>query len=296
MLQRILVPIDGSPLSERALSLTETFARAHDAEVMLARVVEPTIGFGFEPGPITTADVYQEIEDAVDHSAEQHLETLVARLIAKSVRARGNLLRGNPGLMLLDCEQTMHADLVIIGTHGRSGLARLALGSVADQLMREGTAPVLLVRSQSPALGAADTALVPLDGSVIAEQALQLVKELAGQPLRCVHLLRVIENTDDQGGAIRYLEGVQQELVALGLEVHVSIQIDDPATAIAREAAHTHLVILCTHGRGGFARLRHGSVAVQVIHKCAIPTLVVRARTAAHQLIDSAGPVLSEVT
>jgi nucleotide-binding universal stress UspA family protein len=277
MLQRILVPTDGSPLSEYALPLTEIFARAQAAEVILARVVEPPTWFAFEPDGVTTAEIYQEIVDAVDHEAQTHLEGLVKQLQGAGLHARGELLRGSPSLVLLDYEQHLAPDLVIMGTHGRSGVLRFALGSVADRLVREGTAPVLLIRSQSPARTVGETALVPLDGSDLAAQALSLVKVLAGQPIRRVRLLRAIATADKRAGASRYLEGIAQELAARGLEVETSVQVAKPGDAIAAEAPRADLVIISTHGRSGFDRLRHGSVADYVVHQSTIPTLLVRA-------------------
>jgi nucleotide-binding universal stress UspA family protein len=278
MLQRILVPTDGSPLSESALPLTETFAQAQKSEVILARVIEPPIWFGFEPDIATTGAAYQDVLDAVDQAAQEHLDGLVTRLQAAGLHARGELLRGSPSLMLLDYEKSVEPDLVIMVTHGRSGILRFALGSVADRLVREGTVPVLLVRSLSPTPSTADTALVPLDGSDLAEQALTMVKNLAGKPIHRVRLLRAITTADEWVGASQYLEGLAQELATMGLEVETSIRVGEPAPTIADEAPWADLVIISTHGRSGFDRLRHGSVADRVVHESAIPTLLVRAR------------------
>jgi nucleotide-binding universal stress UspA family protein len=168
------------------------------------------------------------------------------------------------------------------------------MGSVADLMVREGCAPVLLVRSLSPALSAADTALVPLDGSAAAENALTMVKELAGKPIRRVHLLRAIEAPEEWDGARRYLEGIARGLAGLGLEVTTSVRVDEPAAAIMRTAPRAHLVILSTHGRGGVDRLRHGSVANRIVHQGTIPTLLVRVHAVEAAALSPSLPIAVE--
>jgi nucleotide-binding universal stress UspA family protein len=278
MLQRILVPIDGSELSERALALTTTFARAQAAEVILVRVVEPPLWYDPEPDGITSADIYQELVDAVEQEAQAYLDRLVTQLEADGLRVRGELLHGSPSPVLLEYEERVQPDLIIMGTHGRSGIQRFALGSIADRLVREGTVPVLLIRSLSPALSVAEGALVPLDGSRTAEQALPMVKMLAGKPLRRIRLLRAIATADEWATASQYLEDIAHQLTTSGLEVETTVRMDEPSVAIVSEAPSAHLVIISTHGRSGFDRLRHGSIADQVVHQSTVPTLLVRAQ------------------
>jgi nucleotide-binding universal stress UspA family protein len=168
-----------------------------------------------------------------------------------------------------------------MGTHGRTGLARFALGSVADVMVREGTTPVLLVRSLQEPKARMETALVPLDGSILAEEALPTVESLSGKPLRHVQLLRAVASSDEEAGAMAYLERVAERLRAARLTTRLMVETTTPADAITQWGRNADVVILSTHGRGGFDRLRHGSVAEQGTRYLTTPTLLVRTRLAA---------------
>jgi nucleotide-binding universal stress UspA family protein len=159
------------------------------------------------------------------------------------------------------------------------GAARFTLGRVTDRLVREGRPPVLVVRRSSPAAPTLHRALVTLDGSDLAEEALPMVETLAGKPLESVVLLRIVANPQDQGPAMTYLEGVASRLSRLALKVEVVVGVGASTLGIERAARAVDLVILCTHGRGGVDRLRHGSVAEHVVREVDTPALLVRAGT-----------------
>jgi nucleotide-binding universal stress UspA family protein len=278
MLQRILVPTDGSVLAERAFPLAERIATCQGAAVVVARVVPPTTWVGYDPAAYGTSEAYQKLFDEMDEDCRRYLDRVADRFRAAGISVTTEMLRGSPIARLIDLEEQLAPDLVIMGTHGRSGLARLALGSVADLMVRYGAAPVLLVRAFAPALSGLRTALVPLDGSLLAEEVLPLVETLATRPLEHVRLLDAVADESDEGTAGRYLDQIAARLRASGVQVSTQVKLAPPAEAIADAAAHVDLVILSTHGRGGFERWRHGSVAAQVIAQLETPTLLVRAR------------------
>ena len=277
MLQHILFPTDGSPLSERAVPFAATLAVAQGAEVIAVRVVEPIAWIGYEPTGYVSAEVYQDMIDGVESEARYALAATTERLRASGATVRSELLRGTAAFGLLDYEASAKPDLVIMTTHGRTGLARFALGSIADRLVCEGTAPVLLIRPFSLAESSMERALIPLDGSPLAEEALTMVETLAGQPLRRVRLLRVVSTPQERPDAAAYLDHVAQRIGALGLQVEILIETGAPGRAIETAAEDADLVILSTHGRSGFARLRHGSVAEQATRRLSAPTLLIRA-------------------
>jgi nucleotide-binding universal stress UspA family protein len=186
------------------------------------------------------------------------------------------VLAGSPSDGLVRAEAELQPDLVVMASHGRSGLARFALGSVAERLVREGTAPVLIVHALNPLDQKLDFALVPLDGSSLAEQALPMVEALAGKPVRQVRLMRAVTLPEESTEARRYLDGVRDRLQSAGLEVTIEVRIDDPATAIQDAGERADLIVLATHGRGGFDRLRHGSVAERFTRQAQMPVLLVR--------------------
>ena len=184
-------------------------------------------------------------------------------------------MQGSPAAVLLDVEREQNIDLVVMGTNGRSGLARFALGSVADRMVREGTRPVLLARTPElePAL---KTALLMLDGSGVAEEAVPMVKTLAGRPIEIVKLFRAVDDVVDRGAAHTYLEGVSRHLAAEGVKTEITVDVGDPTILVRQAAQDTDLVVLSTHGRGGFDRFRHGSVADRVVRETEQPVPLIR--------------------
>ena len=91
-------------------------------------------------------------------------------------------------------------------------------------------------------------------------------------------LLRVVAETSDRGPAATYLDGVAARLAADGLQTQTRVEVGWPQEIIEKAAVDVDLVILCTHGRGGLERLRHGSVAEHVVREIDTPALVVRAK------------------
>jgi nucleotide-binding universal stress UspA family protein len=284
MFQRIMVPTDGSPASELAIPIAQRLAAAQNAEALLVQVIPyPVVYNHFSVNP----DVYQLILDASQSEAASNLGRLKAQFEDGGIRTRTLSPLGSPAATLLDAERDEQVDLVVMGTHGRTGLARFALGSIADRLVREGTQPVVLAPATSrDSLG---SALVMLDGSGVAEEVLPAVEALAGRPLNSVKLFRAVDDPSDRSAARTYLEGVNARLAALGLQTQIDVELGDPILLTRRAAQDADLVILCTHGRGGFDRFRHGSFADRVVRESDRPVLLVRAGTPATEAHGGAG-------
>jgi nucleotide-binding universal stress UspA family protein len=215
---------------------------------------------------------------AFDDEAQRNLDALAATAQAKGVTAYAARLHGSPIPTLLDYEEMIRPDLVVMASHGRTGLARFARGSVADTLIREGTAPVLLVRSFGPETASLERAVLPLDGSPLAEAAVTMVEGLAGKPLKSVELCQAVAEPEDRQAAIPYLEAVADRLRTTGLEVTVAATVGQPNKIIQAAAKGNDLVIMATHGRSGLDRLRHGSVAEYALRELSVPLLLVRPR------------------
>lgn len=279
MLNTILVPTDGSEESAKAIPIAAQIAKAQGAEIVLVRVVEPVLWDYHATETPIPPDVYESLVRANEEQAQSDLARLQATLEAQSVRARRIALRGFPASALLDIEEREHPQLVVMATHGRTGLVRFALGSVADRLVREGSVPVLLVRRTMTGTATLETAVVMLDGSTVAEQALPMVSELAGRPLRLVTLFRSVPRPEDREAARAYLSGIAARLAKPECSVREVVDVGDPRHTIERVARDHDLVMLCTHGYSGFDRLRHGSVAEAVVRNVERPVLLVRART-----------------
>lgn len=274
MIQRIMIPTDGSPESEQAVPIAEHIAAAQGAEALFVQVLEYPVLIGGYAG--ITADIYQQYLNAVAEEANTNLSRLSGQFADRGIRASTMRLRGNPAACLLDTEREQNVDLVVMSTRGRSGLARFALGSVAERLVREGTKPVLIARATSlePSLA---TVLLMLDGSGVAEEAVPIIEALAGRPIEKVKLFRAVGDPDDRGAAATYLQGVSLRLSASGLETEIAADVGDATMLVRRAAQGVGLVVLCTHGLGGFDRFRHGSVADRVVREVEQPVLLVRA-------------------
>ena len=278
MLQRIVMPTDGSIESEKPLSVATQLARAQDAELTLLRVVEELHYHDAEGSAAVSAEIYEEVIRGQQQDAIRSLDRIEQRLLGEGVRVTSEVRRGNAVSELFDYLASNKPDLVVMATHGRTGLARFAMGSVTDRMVREGSAPVLVTRMGTEPSSRLDRALVMLDGSGVAEEVLPLVTALAGKPLQHLTLYRVVADPGDRSAAATYLEGAATHLAATGITVETKIDLGDPRANIERAAEDVDLVILCTHGRSGLDRLRHGSIAEHVMHTVDAPALLVRAK------------------
>lgn len=273
MIKRIMLTTDGSITGERAVPYAQLIAAAQGAEVLIAQVVDLPllVSEDYEGGADWTG-----ILETLEATADANLEALGGRLRTAGINAEPSRLIGSPAGALLDFEKEKEPGLVVMASHGRTGFARFALGSVADRIVRHGTAPVLLVRDAMPE-ARLDTALVMLDGSGLAEEALKAAKLLAGQPLQTVKLFQAVTDPIDRKPAKTYLEGVAARLAKIELDADVSTDIGDPTVLFEQASEGTDFTILATHGRGGLDRIRHGSVAERVVHESRKPVLLMRA-------------------
>ena len=272
MFRQIMVPLDGSALAERALPNVEQLAPVTGATIHLVTVVEPLPHPGWAPMPAYVDPTLYEMTTA---NATAYIGRQRDRLAAAGVEVRTALLGGSATASLLDYERDAGIDLVVMASHGRTGLARFALGSVAGQLLLYGAAPVLLVRAFGD-VALPDRVLVPLDGSPLAEQALGAVRVLAHQLVKDITLLRAVHNDDQRGEAEEYLEGQATRSRLEGFTVETRVEIGDPATLIIAAADFSRLVVMATHGRSGPSRWALGSVADRVTHGGTAPVLLLR--------------------
>ena len=304
MFRNILVPLDGSPFGEHALPIAYALARRAGGHVHLVRVHEPIASLvpamaGWAPGP----EMEQWTRELAD-TESAYLRNVVDQA-NREVRVSPRLLHG----VVLDAlevdAQRTGADLLIMTTHGRGGIARAWLGSVADGLVRRVHIPVLLVRPEMDPPKPCDDpcirrVVVPLDGSALAEAVLEPAVEIARLAEARITVIQVLpppyffDTAEAQQAAPRtaelarmreqagaYLARVCGELAGRGIQATAQLLVDArPAHAIARYAqeAHGDLIALATHGRGGATRLLLGSVADKVLRTSPVPVLVLRPR------------------
>ena len=144
-LTRILVPLDGSELAERALAPARQLAAEFDAELLLLRVWETPL-YGVEDPP----SVMEALEQAASASAKDYITHGMCQLQAQGVPVRGETKNGAVAESILEQAQDSATNLIVMSTHGRSGVSRWVMGSVADRVLRASPVPVLLIRAAQP--------------------------------------------------------------------------------------------------------------------------------------------------
>jgi nucleotide-binding universal stress UspA family protein len=146
-IRRLLHATDFSPASTRAFKYAVDLATMHRAQLVILHVMtSPALGIPGE-GYVTPA-VYETLEASARSQAGRRLDAIVARAKKAGARARGLLLEGVPHELIVRSVRSQKADLLVIGTHGRSGLAKFFLGSVANRLVSMAACPVLTVRGR----------------------------------------------------------------------------------------------------------------------------------------------------
>lgn len=280
MFRRVLIPLDGSLLSESALApLERLVGGVDDARALLLHVSAPDSA----PEP--------EVEAALARAAD--------RVGAWPLPCETEVRSGDPAEAILAAVESFQPDLIAMATHGRGGLARLVRGSVAERVLRHALQPLLLVNPgteapKEPSPGF-QRILVPLDGSALAEEVLPYVIALARSSGAEVTLLRVepiepylslplsgvpfVEPTLWNPQAVREtLAPALDRLQSAGVEARIEAAIGDAAREIVSRARGCDLVALSSHGRSGPSRWWFGSTAEQVLRVVARPVFLVRAR------------------
>jgi nucleotide-binding universal stress UspA family protein len=286
MQSTILVPLDGSPLAEHALPYAERLARATSARLILCRALSAT---RLQP---------EEIVAAVG-DARAYVQSVADQLAGRGSIVETTIPWGEPADEILEQVRSARADLVVMATHGRSGLGRWLYGSVADEVLRRASVPIFLVPPGSDERWSdhdAPRILVPLDGSQLGEATLGPARAWATQLGSEVVLVQVIpfppySSFEDSSGYVvaldpesdlaavqAYLSEVAERLRSTVKQVRVRAELGEPSVAIARIAADekANLIVMATHGRSGLARLVLGSIATGTLRRANVPLLLVR--------------------
>jgi nucleotide-binding universal stress UspA family protein len=285
VISKIVVPMDGSLAAEAVLPYVERIATATNASVLLLAAVDRPRDWGADTG----GDLKGE-----RHEAEAYLRRLQGRLASASGSD------SEPAAAVLAAAEKQRPDLIAMTTHGRSGVARWILGSVASKLLHATEMPMLVVRpavdgKESDASGLSKI-LVPLDGSELSSSVLPFALELA-KPLEATIVLfhTVIEplitypgievmSSDSspleemQAGARKFLASAASELADKGVKTDTVVTIGNATDGIAwaAEREGAGLIVMSTHGRSGIGRIVLGSVADAVVRRTSLPVVLVR--------------------
>jgi nucleotide-binding universal stress UspA family protein len=142
--KKILVPLDGSTLAEAALPHAQALASSDEAEIYLLRVsVNPAAEFSFSDPSLAS-----DFVDAMEAETLAYLQSIRARLQRAGIRTSFLIRKGSIAETILEVAAGVHADIIAMSTHGRSGISRWLLGSVADRVVHHSPIPVLLIRPQ----------------------------------------------------------------------------------------------------------------------------------------------------
>lgn len=144
MYQRILIPVDGSPTSERAIEEAVQFAHQQGAQVEVIMIIEDLLYFEDNDGVNYAAllDIVKCNNEKILAAAEQKFQQAGIAVVSKLLEAKGERIANT----IVTEAKSFQADLIIIGTHGRSGFSRMVLGSVAEAVLRMAHIPILLIR------------------------------------------------------------------------------------------------------------------------------------------------------
>ncbi|MGQ9573156.1 MAG: universal stress protein [Dehalococcoidia bacterium] len=302
MFEKILVPLDGSPLAQAILPYVMAIAKGFHSHVVLFHVAET--GLDLEsPEQKTYAE---ETMERIRSLAESYLVGVADEFRKEGIAVEAKVVKGRAAAQIVEHAERENVDLIAMSTRGRSGLARLVMGSGIDKILRACEQPVLLVRPRDEGAtgevaGRFSKIIVPLDGSDAAEAALPYAEELAKTLGLEVILIQVIgiETTVQFGPATPnswpvpsdilqrldvvasgYLTGLAKQLKERGLTVQWEVLRGAPGPRIVDFAKDIpdSLVVMTTHGRSGLRRWVMGSVADEVVRQQGEPVLVIRPR------------------
>lgn len=295
MIERILLPLDGSSFAERALPYALRLASATGARLILMHAVVPP---AIPRAPSFDVEQFaQRLRDeqvrvpfassqgiAIDSITHDIFADQVAEGICEAIREQG-------------------ADLMVMATHAHGALGRWLHGGVADQLLAQSPVPVVLIPPSCDRVWLDDSPLrilVPLDGSRFAEEMLEPVAQLAttmnaalllvgaSGPLESAYADGIPSIRTGFGAALHethdYLDQVAAGLRAAGQTVMVDAEVGRPRAIIESigRRRHVDLIAMATHWRTGVSRLALGSVASDLLHDSTVPLFLWRPAGARH--------------
>ncbi len=301
MFRKLLIPLDRSPLAEQAIGQAAAIARAAHASIDVVLVHEPAPFAGFGDAPWN--DEERKYED-------KYLETIAKEIsTGAAVPVTHNVMRGEPVEMIDTRAHDINADLIVMTSHGRTGLSRAWLGSVAHGVLRRLAVPVLMLR---PMEGKSDRKaahhlfkhlLVPLDGSAFSADIVSHATALAQCSGARITLLRVVRPvptiTLDVDMSLAYPPMIPDAALTAQLVDEANAEIAEAArqirhggyadvdaeVVVAGSTAHAIIdfalghsvdaIAMSTHGRGA-SRLLMGSVADKVVRASGLPMLLIR--------------------
>jgi nucleotide-binding universal stress UspA family protein len=270
-MQKVLVPLDGSATAEEIIPGLRPLLGGEPADVILFRAVHFPVG-----------DLHVPLDvRGLEAETKRYLERTAQRLTREGIAARALTAIGDPARAITNAAAAEGVSLLAMTTHGHTGLARVVLGSVAEEVLRAADVPVWLARAGTT-FRPIRTLLVPLDGSELSASVLPAATEAARRLDASILLLHVFPRRPERSELDRPalpLQEPQQVLARQGVRVASEFYEGDPADRIllAIRDQRADAVAMTTHGRTGLSRLVFGSVTESVVRRSPVPSLILRA-------------------
>lgn len=288
--KRLLVPLDGSELAERALPYAEAIAKTRGSEVLLFTV---SIAFA----------------EQLDRPMKAYLELKAKELQSQGIKASSAVSYGNVPDEIVGFADKNNIDLIVISTHGYSGIKRWVLGSVARKVLYGTGIPVLLVKSKAPKVSQVELKklLLPLDGSPFSESPIPFIERLIKDTGAEIFLTLVCEPplvpsygdhpinptwekhrdavwAEAKQQAAEYLKSMETRLKKQGMKVGgqvLSGELGRVAETILQAAQKegVDLIVMATHGRSAVSRWVYGGIANRIAEQSVHPVLLIRPTT-----------------
>ena len=313
MYSKVIVPLDGSDLSEQSLPYAELIAKSLDVPIELVQaydILPPSLLGGSNRQGVVSA-----LEEGSRARALVSMENQRRRLEGDGLSVNLVAQRGPAADVIVAVAGADPTALVVMSTHGRGGISRWVMGSVTDKVLHTIPNPMLIVRANVLGPAAPESSLrsvvVPLDGSPLSELAIPHAISVAGALSAGITVLRITPSedqyrtqlnlalpemgtgtmpdfdmaspdeltADDAAEASDYLDDVRNRMSidhAHGVATEHQVNDNIAQTIIERASAQPSLVAMTTHGRSGVGRMVLGSVTDRVIRHSNLPVLVIR--------------------
>lgn len=299
MFDPVMVPLDGSLLAECVLQHVVAIARAFDAKVILLRVLD-------KKQASEKAQLFDLVNWQINKTgAKLYLEKISTRLQKSGLRIETAVLEGLVAESITEYALKRGVKLIILSSHGRSGLSRWGISSVTQKIIFSAPTSVLIIRAHQPATSELleqqyTRLMVPLDGSRRAEYVLPMVTLLARFHRSRVYIVHVVKTPEmarqmplahedlelsdrivarNREEAIRYLDQVRLQSPLEGIEVQTRLLTSDNAAAALHELAdkeNIDMVALSAHGYSGYNQWPYGSMVNNFILYSKVPLLIVQ--------------------
>ncbi len=277
MYEKIVVPLDGSKLAEAALPYAEEVAAKMSSDIILLTVLEPDQVHGQEKQQTYARKIVQV--------TKYHAEKYIDHKAGKAIKVGAATRTGSPAEAIVGYVNKGNFDLIVMASHGRSGITRWAVGSVADKVVRATTRqPVMLIRAKESRSDLREKrilkkALVPLDGSERSGTVIPYISKLAARLEMELTLLYVVPPTNHTNiNPEAYLQSECRKLEAEGIAARYNVSVGavaDEIVDLADELAFD-LVAMSTHGRSEVNIWSLGSIAEKVFLGGNTPLLLIK--------------------